>query len=199
MGLFDTIIFQYKLPLPENLGELTAEEIQSSIFQTKSMENIITLYKVDESGQLLEEKYEGDWEEGDPNNESVVGRIGRFKRSKEWFEPQNYTGVINFYQFFNSNKYNNDYWYEADAVFINGKISEIKLKDFKMEDNTARKKREAEMNIEIEKEKIWRNKWYVKYIYSPYCRLIRRIFFRYMRLKNKLPPSYKVERFLTPW
>jgi len=199
MGLFDTIIFEYKLPLPENLGELTAKEIQSSSFQTKSVENTMTSYKVDESGQLLEEKYEGDWEEGDPNNKSMVGRIGRFKRSKEWFEPQNYTGVINFYEFFNSDKYENDYWYEADAVFVNGKVSEIKLKDFKMENNTARKKREAEMNIEFEKEKIWRNKWYVKYIYSPYCRLIRRIFFGYMRLKNKLPPSYTVERFLTPW
>jgi len=199
MGLFDNIIFEYKLPLPENLGELTAKEIQSYAFQTKSMENMMTSYKVDESGQLFEEKYEGDWEEGDPNNKSVVGRIGRFKRSKEWFEPQNYTGVINFYQFFNSDKCNNDYCYEADAVFINGKVSEIKLRDFKIESNFSRKKRDAELEAQIKADNEWRNKWYIKYAYVPYCRLIRWIFRKYSRFKYRVPSSYKVERFLTPW
>ena len=199
MSLFDTIQFQYKLPLPNNLVELTSAEIQSASFQTKSLDCGMTFYKVDESGQLFRERFEGEWQEGDPKAKSVMSRIGFFTRTKEWFEPENHTGVVNFYELFQSDNNKNDYWVEYNATFVNGKICKIDLKEYKVKDNAARKKRDAEFKAKMQADYEWRNKWYIKYTYVPYSKLIRWLFRTYHQLKTKLPPSYKVERFIAPW
>lgn len=199
MGMFDTIQFQYKLPLPESLGELTVSEIQSGSFQTKSLYSALSFYKVDESGQLFRERFEGNWEPGDPKSKSVMSRIGCFKHTKEWFEPENYTGTINFYELYQLDKNKSDYWYEADATFINGKVSGIKLKEYKIEDNAARKLRNAEFAAEMKADYEWRSKWYIKYTYVPYSKFIRWVFRCYNKLLMKLPSQWQIERFLTPW
>lgn len=199
MGLYDTIQFSYKLPLPQDLGELTAEELQSSTFQTKNLESAMLFYKVDESGQLFRERFEGEWQEGDPKAKSVMSRIGFFTRTKEWFEPENYTGIVNFYELFQSDKNKNDYWYEANAIFVNGKVTDIKLEKYEVQDNSDRKAREIERKRKMKEEQEFLDRWYIKYTYVPYCRMIRWIFTKYNWLKQKLPPSYKVGRFLMPW
>lgn len=159
----------------------------------------MSFYKVDESGQLFRERFEGQWQEGDPKAKSVMSRIGFFTRTKEWFEPENYTGVVNFYELYQSDNNKNDYWYEADATFINGKVSDIKLKTFEVTDNAARKKHDAEFKAKMQADYEWRNKWYIKYTYVPYSKLIRWIFRTYNKFSMKLPSQWKVERFLAPW
>lgn len=199
MSLFDTIQFSHKLPLPQDLGELTAEELQSSNFQTKSLDCGMTFYKVDESGQLFRERFEGEWEPGDSKAKSLMSRIGYFKRTKEWFEPENYTGTINFYESIRCDKNKNDYWIEYDTVFIKGKLSDIKLTKFEATNNTDRKQRSAEFAARMKADYEWRNRWYIKYTYVPYSKLIRWIFRTYNNFLMKLPSQWKVERFLTPW
>ena len=199
MSLFDTIQFSHKLPLPPDLGELTAEELQSSSFQTKSLESAMLFYKVDESGQLFRERFEGEWQEGDPKAKSVMSRIGFFTRTKKWFEPENYTGVVNFYELFQSDNNKNDYWVEYNATFVNGKICKIDLKEYKIQDNATRKEREKEFFTKMQSDYEWREKWYIKYTYVPYSKLIRWLFHTYNKFSMKLPSQWKVERFLAPW
>ncbi len=199
MSLFDTIQFSRKLPLPQDLGELTAEELQSSNFQTKSLESAMLFYKVDESGQLFLEMFEGHWTEGNKTSKSIFDKIGHFERTKEWFEPEIYTGTINFYESIRCDKNKNDYWIEYDTVFIKGKLSDIKLTKFEATNNTDRKQRSAEFAARMKADYEWRNRWYIKYTYVLYERFIRWIFRKYHLMKQKLPPSYKVERFLAPW
>ncbi len=159
----------------------------------------MTFYKVYESGQLFRERFEGNWEPGNPKAKSVMDRIGSFNRTKEWFEPQTYTGAINFYELFQSDSNKNDYWVEYDATFVNGKVTDIKLKEYKIEDNTARKRLGAEFEAQMKSDYEWRNKWYIKYTYVPYSKFIRWAFRCYNKALMKLPSQWKVERFLTPW
>lgn len=199
MGLYNTIQLQYKLPLPDNLGELTVAEIQSSSFQTKSLDSSMSFYKVDESGQLFHEKFEGEWREGDKKAKSAMGRIGHFERTKEWFESESYTGEINFYELFNCDSRQNDYWYEANAIFIGGKVSEVKLIQYKIENNAARKERDKIWKENLRKSFEFSNRWYIKYAYVPYSKLIRWLFRSYNQLLMKLPSQWQVEKLLAPW
>lgn len=199
MGLYDTIQFHKPLPLPLDLGELTAEELQSSSFQTKSLECAMFFYKVDESGQLFREMFEGHWTEGNKASKSIFDKIGHFERTKEWFEPENYTGTINFYESILCDKNKNDYWIEYDTVFIKGKLSDIKLTKFEATNNTDRKQRSAEFAARMKADYEWRNRWYIKYTYVPYSKMIRWIFRNYNKLMMKLPSQWQVERILAPW
>ena len=198
MGLYDCISSDYPLPLPANLGELAPELIQKSTFQTKDLENMMGYYKIDSSGQLLIECLESEWREGNKDSKSILDRLGYLETIKSWWEPANLTTTVVFYEFFQDDKNQNDYWIDYQAEFVSGKVNFIKVLKFEVINNAQRKENDAKWKAELKESYKLQQKWFMRYLYLPYKRLIRFIFRNYDRIKQKLPTSYQVERFLTP-
>jgi hypothetical protein len=130
MGMFDTILCKYPLPLSELLQEL--KETWASVdFQTKDLDCDLALYVINEAGELHEEVVEREYicyteeelatikpKPWNPYKEIVV--------KNKYLKPIAHHGVINFY---NSLKYSatQDIWVEFNAYFIYGKLDKIEL------------------------------------------------------------------------
>jgi hypothetical protein len=205
MGMFDTIISQYPLPLPDDLKELTPEMIQNASYQTKDLDCALSLFKIDKDGCLWREDVEGYYENGDPNAKSIMDRIGRFvQTSRAWIKDTR-TCTIEFYEAFNHcevdlfKNFKNDYWLEYQVTFIEGKLDKISIFKFTAEDNAERRLRDAQHKKEWEDLNTFLNKWYIKSWYSPWRWFVRNIFRIYRRIKYYMPADWKVERFLAPW
>ena len=56
MGMFDGIVCEYKLPLPEELGELSKINWNEFEFQTKSLDNTLDRYTIEDDGQMYKEE-----------------------------------------------------------------------------------------------------------------------------------------------
>jgi len=203
MGMFDSIQCKYKLPLPKKLMELKGFDFSNHTFQTKSLEDSLSYFEIRKDGKLYEEVCEYKWVEGDPKAKSVMSRIGHRKTvSSNFVFRKNFTGVINFYDSIqdgdSAKELKNDYWIEFSALVKNGKITEIKLVKFEASDNTERREQEIKhMKKMQQRNNLW-NRWYMKYLYFYYDKAVRKIFFHYRNLSQKLPTNYKVESWLRP-
>lgn len=121
-------------------------------FQTKDTPNqAMSSYRIDSTGQLLVEKIEGHWEKGeevpeDANIGAKLAAIGKFVVDEKWYEQEDYTGTIQFYESYSHEDYNDcalascsddwmrfEYgWIEYRALFKNGKlIEDIELVEHK--------------------------------------------------------------------
>jgi hypothetical protein len=192
MGMYDTIICEYPLPMPNDPKGYSG----SKDFQTKDLDSALDLYEIDKNGQLFLQRSEGEWVEGDKNATTFSGKMGYFKTTKRWKEELALTATINFYDYQHSQNTNYDYFIEYKAVFIDGKISSVEIIDFEARDNAERKKKDLEFDKKLKD-------WYeftktrrYKYILRPYASFIRFVF-RNIRnfltfLQSKL---YFVEKF----
>lgn len=151
MGMFDYITVGATLPnLPQELADMWRE--QGVSFQTKDTPNqTMSYYKIDGAGLLWVKKKEGHWEEGKPVAEDAsigakLASFGKFVTDKEWWEQENFTGAINFYESINHSEYydcepasqSDDWmrfeygWIEFQALFDKGKlIKDIELIEYK--------------------------------------------------------------------
>lgn len=198
MGLYSTIKPNYKLPLPADTRELTAELLQSEVYQTKDLNEDMQHYEISELGELLERKVEGEWTEGNKKAKSILGRMGHFNITKEWLEPTKFTGKIVFYTSAREDTQKQDHWIEYKSVFVDGLLKSLELLKVESTDNTARKAQDAKWKAELAATYEFRKKWYMRFLYLPYQSAVRWVFRKYNQIKQKLPPSYKIERFLTP-
>jgi hypothetical protein len=165
MGMFDYITVENTLPnLPHELVDIWKE--QGVMFQTKDTPNqTMSTYKIDDAGFLWVRKTEGHWEEGKPVSEDVsigerLASMGKFITDKEWWEQENFTGAINFYESLNHPEFYDcelaseddkwmrfEYgWIEYRALLDNGKL----VKDIELIEYTEPKKLSDE---ELEKRK----------------------------------------------
>lgn len=172
MGMYDTITCKYHLPMPEDPKGYTG----SYDFQTKDLELALGLYEIDENGQLSIHRSEGIWVEGDQNSKSVIGRLAHFKPTKKWVEALNTTTTIIFYDYQHSENTDYDYFIEYEAVFVNGKITSIKLIKFEATDNAERKKKDIEFKKELDEWFRFKKTRKYKYFVNPYNKLIKFIF-----------------------
>jgi hypothetical protein len=179
MGLFNSITVnrEFILPLPANLGELTVDEIYSGGFQTKDLEYGMNYYTIHEDGSMTEEVYS--W--GDDES--------KIKEVRVVSKPQ----LINFYNHYV--KENNDYWIEFQYLFDTE--SKITLTQFKVTPNAEKKALKAAWDKKWKDRETLLNKWYMK-PYNWYAAMVRFVFRKYDKIKEKLPSSWQVERFLTP-
>lgn len=151
MGMFDNIEVDAILPeLPQNMKSFLVK--QRLAFQTKDTPNqAMSTYKIDDAGKLWVQKAEGHWEEGKPVAEDAsIGEkfaaMGRFVTDKEWWEEENFTGAINFYDSINHPEFyecelasqSNEWmrfeygWVEFQALFDKGKlVRDIELIEYK--------------------------------------------------------------------
>lgn len=167
MGMFDTVVVAEKLPYTQEMIDLGLDKIFTD-FQTKDLENSLSLYFI-QNGKLYIEKYkETKWIEGDKNASFFLDRIGRMERLEPYQEDTNFHGKIIFYDYEIDVADKWDCWVEFEASFTNGLLNEIKLVKFDKKDNSERKAREEEFQ---QQEKKIMNAWYNKY-------------FKFYRIKN---------------
>jgi len=164
-------------------------------FQTKDFECALDVYVIDKDGQLLIERRDSEWIEGDPNGKSFLDKMGHVKTIKTWLEPLTNTCTIQFYDFIDSNKTDYDYFITYEAVFINGKISSVKIINFEANENAKRKIRDAEFAKKNKENYQFRQTWQYKYFVKPYNRVISFIFFKTIKVLSFLSTMlYKIER-----
>jgi len=199
MGLYDDIKCKYPLLKPDNLtDELKDLDFNSLSFQTKDLDNCLSLFEIREDGTLWQENYETEYVPGDKNGKTFSEQFGCIKILKRWWEERKDTVTINFYEYIQKDNYKNDYEIEYVTVFVHGKLISLELLKFEYSDNAKRKDRFQKMSEEFKARDVLFNKWYIKYIYVPYSKIIRYIFKTYNKLKQKLPPSWEIERWFTP-
>ena len=204
MGMFDTIICKYPLPRPDDPMELKDFNFNNTDFQTKDLEKALFQYEIKEDGSFWIRKTECELVKGNKKAKSMMDRFGYMKVIKEWWEPTKFTGTIEFYNIlgfdtkFDRDAFQNDYWIEYIATFIDGQIAAVGLLKFEGTNNSERKKRNAEFDEKMRLEKILWDKWYMKYIYNYYANCVSWIFRKWRRISQKFPHSYKIERFFRP-
>ena len=144
MGMFDYIKVGTTLPeLPEEVVALWSGKASDVVFQTKDTPNqAMSTYKIDGAGQLWVEKTEGHWEEGKECAEDApfsekIASFGRMVVDNRWWEPEDFSGNICFYESYSHPEYYelDDHagdsdewmrfvrgWIEYSALFKNGKL-----------------------------------------------------------------------------
>ena len=191
MGMYNSVDCYFPLPMPEDPKGYTG----SHGFQTKDFECALDVYIIDKDGQLLIERRDTEWIEGDPNGEGFLSKIGHLKTIKTWLEPLTNTCTIQFYDFIDSNKTDYDYFITYEAVFINGKMSSVKIINFEANENAKRKIRDAEFAKKNKENYQFRQTWQYKYFVKPYNRVISFIFFKTIKVLSFLSTTlYKIER-----
>jgi len=135
MGMFDGIVCEYKLPLPEDLGELSEIGWGELEFQTKSLNNTLSKYTIEDDGQIYEEKTKQKLIEDENSPDKA-----RIEIIEDGIEKNYFTGELIFYTYLPTKEY--DYFIEFTALFWKGELKEIERTEWKKEENTERKEEE---------------------------------------------------------
>lgn len=188
--MYDTIICKYPLPMPDDPKGYTG----SHDFQTKDLDLALESYDIDENGQLFVHRSEGEWIEGDKDSESLFGRLGYLNVTKKWLEELKTTATIVFYDYQHSQNTDYDYFIEYEAIFVDGKITSIKLIKFEANDNADRKKRDVEFDEKLRKYHKFTKTWEYKYFAKPYNKTISFIFRKTSKMFSDLASLlYRIE------
>ena len=169
MGMYDSIECQYKLPMPDDPKGYTG----SYGFQTKDFDCALDIYIIDENGQLFLEQRETEWVGGDPNGKSFLEKSGHLRTIKTWLEPLSDTRAVQFYDYIDSNNTDYDYWIMYDAVFTEGKITDVKLTTFEARPNSERKKKDIEFHKKMREWDEFRKTRRYKYLLNPYNKILK--------------------------
>ena len=181
--MYDSIICEYPLPMPDDPKGYTG----SDDFQTKDFDQSLTTYTIDENGQLFIHRFEGEWEPGNKDSDSFIGKLGYFKTTKTWQEQLNTTTTIVFYDYIHSENTDYDYLIEYEAVFVVGKMTSVKLTEFTATHNAERKKKDEEYEIRLQEHRKFAKTRRYKYFVRPYNQIISFIFRQLGKISYKLP------------
>ena len=72
MGMYDSINCEYPLPMPEDPKGYTG----AFGFQTKDFDCALDIYIINKEGQLLVERRETEWVEGNPSGKTFWEKAG---------------------------------------------------------------------------------------------------------------------------
>ena len=193
MGMYDNIECKCFLPMPDEPKGYTG----SHGFQTKDLDCALDIYIIDKDGQLLLEQRETEWVEGNPSGKNFLEKSGYAKTVKTWLEPLNNTCTVQFYDYFSSNNTDYDYWIVYDAVFINGKVTDIKLNTFEATANSERKQKDIEFQNKLREWDEFRKTRRYKYLLSPYNKILKFIFDKLHKVLSFLSSRvWRVHNFL---
>jgi hypothetical protein len=129
MGMFDYIRCEAPLPLKKTTKAVLPKDWQSKEdFQTKDLDNTLSVYKISKTGQLSYEKVESEMirvmtekEEAKlRKKKSFVWPYEQKVLSRKWVKEP-FTGMVEFY----ASPYDtdgNEWWLEYNASFVNGKL-----------------------------------------------------------------------------
>lgn len=170
MGMFDSIHFNYPLPLPLEVVDVLPDPYNLE-FQTKDLENLLDDYYLNEDGVLYWRKRKYEWKDDDS-----AFLKGYMDVVSEEIVPSDFHGIINFYCYetVEEDKENNkakDVSIDYIAKFTNGKLENIEILSYEIIDATVRI---IDLKNTMKKHEERRNRWYNKYIfYTKYWRFIK--------------------------
>lgn len=174
MGMFDTIQCSDPMPFNDDMVALGLN-VRDWSFQTKDLNDVMSLYIL-QDGILYERRYkESKWIEPDFSREPRAGNFGHMEYTGEYLEDTKHHGVINMYDY-RPNVMGWDCYIEYAVTFTDGKVTEIKLTEFRKEDAAPRIERDKLFWDRIETSSAL---WYNKYIF--YTKAYR--FFRLRLIK----------------
>jgi hypothetical protein len=159
MGMFDNIVCQ--LPLPTTLEAIDmGVDLNDCEIQTKSLENLLDLYTINEEGELILKEVIREWVDDDD-----AFLKGYLQEKSHSFKKIDYHGILNFYIYeeipFNDRYFN--VFIEYNAKFTDGILKNIDVEDYKIEDRTEEVKEREEFFNNIHSD---RKKWYNQYIFN---------------------------------
>tara|TARA_Y100000310_G_C20483278_1_gene715718 strand:+ start:167 stop:754 length:588 start_codon:yes stop_codon:yes gene_type:complete len=189
MSLFDTIKCDYALPLPdftkEDMEELGKIDWTEQEFQTKSLDNLMSTYSIEEDGRMYVEK-----NEFIEDSDSDTG----FSSKSLGIERVDYTGEIEFYNILMGKNY--DYWIEFKALFWKGDLKEMDLVKFDKENNEERVKAQRDFQKEINNFQDKKHKWWFS-LYALYRRCLSGVMRAFRWLAEKVAhASWVIERWM---
>lgn len=167
MGMFDRLTCLYKLPLPEDPKGFTGE----TEFQTKSFNNFLDHYKIDEEGML--------WFSTRKSDFNVVKNIdgdNLFIEKQDWIFCDNITNTIEIHNSIHSENKDHDYWISYELVVIKGKVDSVKIISFESTPNAERKDRVSELIKSFEKRDQFENTFLYKIFFRYYNNFITSLF-----------------------
>lgn len=198
MGLYDYINCQYKLPIPENRGELTEKDFYRIFnFQTKSLGKEMRNYEIREDGSVFVESFDlefrkyseeeiGRWDEID----GLFQIEGEYKKiNKKWIPYHTGDSIITFYDLYcplenDGFGIKEQYWVEYEMSFKDSKVESVKLVKFEQRNSAEAENRLREVLKHIEKD------------HSRIRTFIRSIF-KFWRFHTKwIPTSHELEKWI---
>lgn len=193
MGLFDTLEVEYKLPMPDDMGETNVTEVQNLFYQTKDLDEAMCNYRFDKIGQLWREKVT--YKDRDLSEPGNIWSISLQVDTREWIK-NDHTGSITFYD--GLYKEQNDYWIEYNCDVYRGLIKNIGLVKWDVSDNYQRLAREAEWRREALERKIYTNTLRFKYCLSFWNKGVRWLFRNIRRFQEWMTDFiWNLERWIT--
>lgn len=185
MGMFDRLTCLYKLPLPENPKGFTGV----TEFQTKSFNNFLEHYKIDEEGMLWLSTRKSDF-----NVLKNIESNDLFIEKYDWILCDHVTNTIEIHNSIHNEDKEYDYWISYELVIIKGKVDAVKILSFEASLNTERKDRVNELIKAFEKRDRFENTFLYKKIYSHYNKIIISLFRSFRELLNFISKiSWKIE------
>ncbi len=187
--MYDSIVCGYKLPLPDDQGELKDYNWKEAQFQTKSLDNLLLHFVIDEDGQLWENqiRYKRD------ENDTPLLETGYADPSKI-----SHHGEVHFYDFIPGKSY--DYDIEFKATFTEGKVVKMELVEWKSVDNTNRLELEREWKERQEQVRKKRQTLLWKIYHVTWDQPVRKLFRQYGKLLNWLiSGQYRLEKKIRFW
>lgn len=132
MGMFDYVICEKKLPIPQTVLDDCPDEKWDEIqFQTKSFDSTLDDYEISEEGVLYIHDFELRIDEGE---QTAFGP--KTERIDKGILEREYTGEIDFYGDFVGKE--NDHWLEFKALFWKGELKELSLSKHEQDDPQER-------------------------------------------------------------
>jgi len=138
----------------------------SDDFQTKDLECLLDHYTIDEDGNLLVNKCEVEYIEGDPKAKSFAERFGHVNTKREWTEAVQIDGIIELYDFIQSSNTDYDYSISYNVHLTSGKVERIELSKFETFENAERKKRDKEFIETLKTRRAFENTLRYKFLYK---------------------------------
>ena len=192
MGMYDTVICKYPLPMPSDPKGYAGSED----FQTKHLDCGLDTYEIAANGQLSVYKREGNYIEPDKEAKGLFEKIGRFEVTRTWLEPVYDTLTMEMYDYKDSSESGYDYFVQYKVIFIDGIVDEIKLTEFEAKDNSARKIKDEEFKKKLKEWHDFTKTRKYRYILGPYSRFVRFIFRKIGNVLRFLQSNiYVVEKF----
>lgn len=135
MGMYDTITIKKPLPLPKEVSclDIKWETIE---YQTKSFDNCLSEYVIDENGNLFENVIEREYiawtdEERKKQKPKAWQVFKDVVIKKQELVPQDkFHGTVRFYCYEQYDE-EQDFYIDYDAYYSYGKLDKIEIADFK--------------------------------------------------------------------
>lgn len=194
MGMFDTIVCKYSLPMPDDLKGYTG----SPTFQTKDFGTALDHYTIQEDGSLWVEERKTEYVPGNPNAKSFLDRMGHMKTLESWLEPHKITQTVQMYDYQQNKDGDYDYSIEYQVTFVDGIVTNIKLVDFEAIDNKERKRLDKEHFEQMRMRMQFEQKFYYKYFLKYYNKSLSFVCYYIYKVTNVISNNiWTIERKLT--